>query len=163
MASALQGEPLPDGYRHVTVSQVIDHGRDRFDVAADLLMTWELHRRAGLRVDSAQPEVTEGSAVRVTAGWGPLHAVAPCLVVKTVRGPDVVGFAYGTLPGHPERGEEAFVLALTDQPDGDPEVSFRIAAFSRPARWWAKAGGPLNRRLQDVITQRYIAALAGTG
>ena len=162
MTSALLGEALPDGYRHVTVSQEIGEGRERFEVAAEMLMTWEMHRGAGLRVDSAQLDVTEGSAVRVTAGWGPLRAVAPCVVVRTVRESDVVGFAYGTLPGHPECGEEAFVIALRDRPDAQPEVRFAIAAFSRPARWWSKLGGPVNHRLQDVITQRYVSALQGT-
>jgi uncharacterized protein (UPF0548 family) len=40
------------------------------------------------------------------------------------------GFAYGTPPGHPEQGEEAFVVALRE----DGQVTFTVTAFSRPAR-----------------------------
>jgi uncharacterized protein (UPF0548 family) len=52
------------------------------------------------------------------------------------------GFAYGTLPGHPERGEEAFALELHD----DGAVTFTITAFSRPASLLAKAGGSAQSR-----------------
>jgi uncharacterized protein (UPF0548 family) len=58
------------------------------------------------------------------------------------------GFAYGRLPGHPERGEEAFALELHD----DGAVTFTITAFSRPASLPAKAGGPLSRAVQARIT-----------
>ena len=36
---------------------------------------------------------------------------APCRVVYVIDEPDIRGFAYGTLPGHPESGEERFVGA----------------------------------------------------
>jgi uncharacterized protein (UPF0548 family) len=65
------------------------------------------------------------------------------------------GFAYGTLPGHPERGEEAFVVRLTDV----DEVRFRIRAFSRPASLLARAGGPLTRLAQQFATGRYVTAM----
>ncbi len=45
---------------------------------------------------------------------GPVWVHAPCRVVRVV---DALGrrrFAYGTLAGHPERGEEAFVVELDD-------------------------------------------------
>jgi hypothetical protein len=36
-----------------------------------------------------------------------------------------LGLAYGTLPGHPERGEESFVIELLD----DGQVRVHIVAF----------------------------------
>ena len=39
---------------------------------------------------------------------GPVRA--PCRVVYVVDEPDRRGFAYGTLPGHAESGEERFVV-----------------------------------------------------
>ena len=65
------------------------------------------------------------------------------------------GFAYGTLPGHPEQGEEAFIVEMGDTGD----VRFRIWAFSRPASLLAKAGGPLTRLAQQYATNRYVAAM----
>ena len=40
----------------------------------------------------------------VAAPIGPLTAVAVCRIVAVVDEPDRYGFAYGTLPGHTERG-----------------------------------------------------------
>lgn len=68
------------------------------------------------------------------------------------------GFAYGTLPGHPESGEERFVL----QQHRDGRIELTIAAFSRPASALAKLGGPVSRKAQDVMTARYLRALDRT-
>jgi uncharacterized protein (UPF0548 family) len=68
---------------------------------------------------------------------------------------DLCGFAYGTLPGHPEAGEEAFMIVKTASGD----VRFRVRAFSRPASLMARAGGPLSRQVQQYVTDRYVRAL----
>jgi uncharacterized protein (UPF0548 family) len=81
---------------------------------------------------------------------------APCRVVYTVDEPNRRGFAYGTLPGHPESGEEAFMVEL--DPDGD-EVSLTVKAFSRPASRLARVSGPLSHKIQHLITDRYFRAL----
>jgi uncharacterized protein (UPF0548 family) len=39
---------------------------------------------------------------------------APCRVIYTITEPRRKGFAYGTLPGHPESGEEAFTISQCD-------------------------------------------------
>jgi uncharacterized protein (UPF0548 family) len=46
------------------------------------------------------------------------------------------GLAYGTLPRHPESGEEAFLLEQQD----DGTVTFTVTAFSRPATALAPGG-----------------------
>jgi uncharacterized protein (UPF0548 family) len=66
------------------------------------------------------------------------------------------GFAYGTLPGHPELGEEAFVIDRAD----DDTITFAIKAFSRPATDLAKVAGPLGRLAQRRMTARYLRSLS---
>jgi uncharacterized protein (UPF0548 family) len=78
----------------------------------------------------------------------------PCRVVYTISEADRRGFAYGTLPGHPEQGEEAFLVTIT----GGTEVHFRIRAFSRPATLPARLGGRLTRLVQQYATDRYVKA-----
>ena len=78
-------------------------------------------------------------------------------VVCVVDEPGRRGFAYGTLPGHPERGEEALIL----QQHRGGAVTFTITAFSRPAGLLARAAGPAGRAIQHHITMRYLRALAG--
>ena len=75
--------------------------------------------------------------------------------MSVVDEPRRQGFAYGSLPGHPERGEESFLLSLLD----DQSVELALVAFSRPALWWSRAGAPVSRWMQRRITARYLAAL----
>jgi uncharacterized protein (UPF0548 family) len=87
-------------------------------------------------------------------GAGPVALRIPCRVVDVVDEPDRRGFVYGTLPGHPECGEESFVLER--RPDG--AIAFTVAAFSRPATLLARIGGPAARGMQRFMTGRYLAA-----
>ena len=98
--------PLPDGYHHVRKSAVIGRGRPRFEDAAAKVMRWGMLRGAGVRVEASSEVAAVGSEVLV--GIGPLRA--PCRVVYVIDEADRRGFAYGTLPGHPESGEELFAV-----------------------------------------------------
>jgi uncharacterized protein (UPF0548 family) len=80
--------------------------------------------------------------------------LASCRVVWTVDDENSFGFGYGTLPGHPESGEESFVVHRC----GD-EVTFEINAISRPRHPLAKLGGPITRALQVQATKRYLTAM----
>ncbi len=142
---------MPAGYRHLRKSSVIGGGRERFDEAAAQGMRWGMLRGAGLRV-TATTEVAEvGSEVLVHLG----PVVAPCRVVYVVDEPDRSGFAYGTLPGHPESGEELFLVRYG--PKGD--VIAEVSAFSRHATWWSRLGAPLTLLVQRLVTNRYLRAL----
>jgi uncharacterized protein (UPF0548 family) len=94
--------------------------------------------------------------VAVAAPLGPLTAVAVCRIVVVVDEPERYGFAYGTLPGHPERGEEAFLVERHD----DGRVVFRIVAFSRSAELLARLGGPVTRAIQQRASRGYLTALS---
>ena len=86
---------------------------------------------------------------------GGLWTVAPFRVVYVVEEPDSFRFAYGTLPGHPERGEASFAVTRND----DDEVFLRLASFSRPVDPVARLAKPLARRIQRRYTLGYLAAL----
>jgi len=146
---------LPVGYHHLSETFVIGHGRAAYDDAVERLMTWGVQRGAGLRVGASAERVEPDVVAVVRLGWGPLAVRAPVRVVAVVDEPDLSGFAYGTLPGHPERGEELFVVDLAD----DGTVRLRITAFSAPGSSLARMIGPLGRLVQRQITRRYGRAL----
>lgn len=148
---------LPPGYHHVRRTAVVGHGRDDFARAAEALLTWQLLRRAGLQVTASGPRAVVGAVVEVVLRIGPARFRAPCRVVLVVDEPTVQGFAYGTLPGHPEQGEELFQVRL--EPDGDVHVD--VVAFSRPALWYSRVGAPVTRLVQARVTDRYLRALHG--
>jgi len=147
--------PLPTGYHHLTEQAVIGHGPAALDQAAGALFTWQLQRRSGVRVQPSTESVLVGSVAVLTLGPGRLRVQAPVRALRVVDEPTRRGFAYGTLPGHPERGEEAFVLDLV--PGG--AVVLTITAFSRPASLPARLSGPVGRRAQWLVTRRYLRAL----
>jgi uncharacterized protein (UPF0548 family) len=152
---ATRDAALPAGYGHVERDVSLGNGRAVFERAVDGLFHWRMHRAAGLAVAATADRAAPGVVVVMRAGWGPLGLTVPCRVVYTVDEDDRRGFAYGTLPGHPERGEEAFVVHLAE----DGEVRLRIRAFSRPASLLARAAGPVTRLVQRYVTDRYVHAL----
>lgn len=145
----------PPGYATVQRDVVIGTERAAFERAADGLAGWDMHRRAGFGVTASAPRAAAGVTVVLTAGRRPVQLAIPCRVVYTVDEKNRRGFAYGTLPGHPVQGEEAFTVEMGDTGD----VRFRIWAFSRPASLLVRAGGPLTRLVQQYATGRYVTAM----
>lgn len=141
----------PAGFHPVRVRTRVGAGADVFRAAARAVLSWEMHRAVGVSVDAAAEAARPGVDVTVGLGW----IEAPCRVVWTVEEEDRAGFAYGTLPGHPECGEESFVVERT----GDGTVWLTVTAFSRPAKRWVRAGGPMVRALQRAYARRCGAVL----
>jgi uncharacterized protein (UPF0548 family) len=148
-------DQLPDGYRHIERAAVIGHGPDVFERAASELLAWQAHAGAGLLVGTSAPRAEVGVDVLLAFGVGPLRLSAACRVVAVLDEAHRQGFSYGTLTGHPESGEEAFVVELLD----DDGVQFAIRGFSRPASPLTRVAGPLGRAAQDRVIRRYLAAL----
>ena len=146
---------LPAGYHHVRRSAVLGSGVATFARTAEALMTWEVQRRSGLRVRCSSPRAAVGVTMASGIGLGPLRLWAPCEVVAVVEEPRRRGFVYGTLPGHPARGEESFTVVH----EADDRVVLHIVAFSKPANLLFALGAPLSRRVQAFVTRRYLRAL----
>jgi uncharacterized protein (UPF0548 family) len=143
---------LPAGYHHVHKSAVIGRGRNRFEEAASAGMQWGMLRGAGVKVDATSEVAEVGAEVIVRLGPVP----APCRVVYVVDEADRRGFAYGTLPGHAESGEELFVVRYDPATE---DVYAEVTAFSRHATWWSRLASPVTSLIQRIVTERYLRAL----
>lgn len=150
------GDATPRGYRRLHREAVIGTAA-RFDSAADAVLDWAVQRRSGIRVlaDSGDdaPRVSEGLEGAVLVPVLGRAVRAPFRVTRVVQEPDRVGFAYGTLPGHPEVGEEAFLVRREGL-----ETVFELRALSRPAFPYSLAA-PVGTALQERFTERYLRAL----
>jgi len=151
---ATAGE-LPARHHHLTRRVMIGRGPQVFADAAADVAGWQVQLRAGLTVSASAPTAIPGTVAVLGLGVGPLRLGAPCRVVYAVDQPRRQGFAYGTLPGHPESGEEAFIV----EHHGDDTVSFTITAFSRPSSAIARIAAPGGRLIQSWITTRYLRSL----
>ena len=75
--------------------------------------------------------------------------VNACRIVYRLDGHDAsrrYGFAYGTLPGHVEQGEERFMVEW----DQEDNVWYDLRAFSRPRYWLVRLGYPSPAGCNDV-------------
>ncbi|MFC6152441.1 DUF1990 domain-containing protein [Nocardioides yefusunii] len=147
----------PRGFRTVHETRFLP-GADLGHVG-DRLLTWGVHEGAGLDVFVTSPRVAVGEVILMR--WRPFAWVprwtsitVPCRVTHVWNDPDRVGFVYTTLPGHPEHGEELFLLEPVDG-----GVQFTVTAFSKAGRWFTWLGAPVARRVQDATTRKYLHAL----
>jgi uncharacterized protein (UPF0548 family) len=145
---ATRRRPLPARYNHLRYRTLIGEGDEVFRAAGEAVLTFRMHRAIGARIRSSADRAAPG--VRVTVTLGPF--TVPNEVVYTVDEPGRAGFGYGTLPGHQEQGEEAFLV----ERDTEGRVWFQVIAFSRPARWPTIVAGPI-----AVLAQHAFARLCG--
>jgi uncharacterized protein (UPF0548 family) len=150
---------LPRGY-------VVDHtrvdlgtGQRVFERAKSALEHWKQFRLGWLEPWPGDTPIQTGQSVAVVArlmGCWWLNACRIVYVVDEQRPVRRFGFAYGTLPGHIEAGEERFLLEWNAT---DNSVWYDILAFSRPRHVLARLGYPLVRRMQKQFGCDSAAAM----
>ncbi|GAA1850357.1 DUF1990 family protein [Microlunatus capsulatus] len=145
---------LPAGYHHQHVSARVGQGRAAFEAAGEALLTWRVHEGAGLSARVSDHRVRVGTVAELRLGPRRVGLRIPVRVLEVVEDDHRLGFVYGTLPGHPERGEESFTVELA----ADGAVFFDLVAFSRGGRWFTVLGAPLARAGQYLVTERYVSA-----
>lgn len=136
-------------------TRTVELGRNTFDAAVDGLKAWVCHRGIGATVHPEGAPIAEGSTILVVLRVGRVRLLVPNRIVAVVNEPDRYGFAYGTLRGHPEHGEEAFLVER--HANGRTTATIRVAA---KGDWLiARLASPLVRCLQRTALDRYLAAL----
>ncbi|MDQ3757910.1 MAG: DUF1990 domain-containing protein, partial [Actinomycetota bacterium] len=148
------GTTLGDGDGVIRFVRDVGRGRADFDAAVEALRTWVPQRWIGATVHPEAPPVPDATVV-LRFGVGPLRLPVPNRVVAVVDEPDRYAFAYGTLPGHPERGEESFEVRLL----ADDTVRFTIRVHARPAAVLVPLA-PLVGVVQRAALRAYLHAVA---
>lgn len=150
----LANEP-PHGFRRMSRSVTVGRGARAFERASEGLRTWRCHDLVGLRVFPVATAPKEGDTVVVTLGSRYLSIAAPCRIEAVIDEADRYGFIYATLPGHPERGAESFMVMIAD----DGAVQCHIAAVSAPGAWATRIAGPLGWAIQSAATSGYLRSM----
>lgn len=150
---------MPAGYRHDRWEADLGSFDDaRFARTADALRQWRAQTGAGLTIfpgEDVEPGATFALVIRLPGGLLPdAYATAAGRVVYVIDEPEHYGFAYGTLPAHPEQGEEAFHV----ERDGS-RLRFRVVAFSRLRHPLMRLGTPVSRMLQRRTIRSYLHAM----
>jgi|SRR5579883_920217 len=149
----------PSGY-------VVDHtrvplgtGEEMFRAGKAALTSWDHFRLGWVEAFPADTPIQVGEHVAVVARVLGLWWLNACRIVYVVDETGPVcrfGFAYGTLPGHAESGEERFMV---EWDRADDVVWYDILAFSRPRHPLARLAYPLTRRTQRRFAHDSAAAM----
>lgn len=126
-----------------------------FEKAAAAVRAWKMFAMPWLSLHPAAPSVETGTAVAVLVSHFGFWSLNPCRIVYTIDEPTRFGFAYGTVIGHSEIGEELFCVDL-DPDTGN--VWYRILAYSRPTPL-VRMASPLARLLQKRFARQSLAAM----
>lgn len=135
----------------------LGRGGETYARAIAALKSWQHFDLGWVTIVPRGVAVAAGAIVAVKArafGTWSLNATRVVYVIDEARR---FGFAYGTLPGHVECGEERFLIEWLP----DDTVWYDILAFSRAQHPLVKLSRPLARRLQkqfarDSLTQMKI-------
>jgi uncharacterized protein (UPF0548 family) len=141
--------PTPAGY-------VANHGRIRlgygesaFNKAVGALRKWKMFDLGWASVCWPEAGIEVGTAVATLARHFGFWSLHPARIVFLVDDDDGQirrsGFAYGTLQGHGEQGEETFII---ERHFTDDSVWYDLRSFSRPGQALTALGHPIVRRLQ---------------
>jgi uncharacterized protein (UPF0548 family) len=154
------------GFREYERTVLLGHGSSLWTFASIEILRWGVKTRSGFSVESGGPStsgaglghpVVEGDRYWLVAHLGPLRIHEPVQVVAVVDDPDRKGFAYGTLAGHPVRGEEAFLVDRRT----DGSVWLTIRSLTRPASGLWGAACPVALLAQRLYRKRYFRSLSG--
>lgn len=145
---------------------VVDHTRIKlgegepvFQLAIAALRRWEQFRLGWVEAWSPDTPIQVGEVVAVMGRAIGLWWLNACRIVFVVdeSGPITkFGFAYGTLPGHVESGEERFLI---EWDRSDNSVWYDILAFSKPNRFLTRLGYPMVRRTQKQFGRDSAASM----
>jgi uncharacterized protein (UPF0548 family) len=114
------------------------------------------HRGIRARVVPPDAAVEVRRSLIVVVPFGPVEMCVPTRIVAVVDEPSRFGFAYGTLPGHIEAGEELFVAEALDA----DRLRLTIRIHAKPESALARLGGPITPLLQRLAAGRYLRSWA---
>jgi uncharacterized protein (UPF0548 family) len=158
-AGGATAEVPPAGYVVDRTRIRLGEGEPVFRSAVAALRRWEQFRLGWVEAWPPDTPIRAGEVVAVMGRAVGVWWLNACRVVYVVdeAGPTPkFGFAYGTLPGHVESGEERF---LVEWDRGDDVVWFDVLAFSRPHHVLTRLGYPVVRRLQRRFGRDSAAAM----
>ena len=156
--AATAGTP-PAGYVVDRTRIKLGEGEPVYRAAVAALRRWEQFRLGWVEAWPPDTPIRVGEVVAVMGRAVGIWWVNACRIVYAVDEAGPIrrfGFAYGTLPGHVESGEERFLIEWDQADDG---VWYDILAFSRPNHVLTRLGYPVVRRLQKRFGRDSAASM----
>jgi uncharacterized protein (UPF0548 family) len=150
---------LPSGYRVLHDRAELGYGSAQFARASEALNQWKMFDVPSVKLCWPTTPIQAGSLVAVLIKHFGFWSLNFCRIVYVIDEESPVrrlGFAYGTLAEHAERGEERFTVEWDRSSD---LVSYDILSFSRPGNWKTLVSYPVARRLQQHFVDYSLIAM----
>jgi uncharacterized protein (UPF0548 family) len=138
---------------------VLGAGETVFEAAKSALRRWQQFRLGWVEAWSPETPLEVGQVVVIMGRAMGFWWLNSCRIVYTVDESGETtkfGFAYGTLPGHVESGEERFLIEWDQDSD---QVFYDILAFSKPNHLLTRLGYPIVRRKQKRFGRDSAASM----
>ncbi|HWC35583.1 MAG TPA: DUF1990 domain-containing protein [Mycobacteriales bacterium] len=143
------------GPRRFETTIKIGHGDQCWATSREAVMSWAVKTRSGFKVKGGPARAVEGHDYELVFRVGALAVREPVRVVAVVDERERCGFAYGTRPGHPVSGEEAFIVHR----DSTGAVHLTLRSLTMPATGRRRVAFPLFVAAQPAFRRRYLRAL----
>ncbi|MFN0037164.1 MAG: DUF1990 family protein [Saprospiraceae bacterium] len=133
----------------------LGRGEAVWEAAKEAIRQWKMFPGGWACIWPEATPIRAGGVVAMQANVMGVWWLNSCRIVYIVDVQDRFGFAYGTLPGHAECGEELFMVEKT----ADGGVRYVLKAFSRPRVWIARLGYPIARAYQRKFVRESKASM----
>jgi uncharacterized protein (UPF0548 family) len=152
----------PPGYPVNQLRGRLGVGPETFARAVEALRRWRMYETGWTKLCWPDAPIMEGTVVGVLGLHFGLWSLNACRIVYVIEEEEAsllrrYGFAFGTLPGHVERGEERFTV---EWDRADDSVSYEVFAFACPAHPLARADPPFVRLVQRQFAAASLRAMA---
>ncbi len=146
-------DKIPSGYpiNHHRIR--LGSGADACARAKDAIQNWTMYKLRWTKLYPADTPIAPGKVVCVVVNHRFCWSINPCRIVYVLEESGTVeryGFAFGTLPGHSEKGEERFIA---EWHHADDSVWYELVSFARPHHILAKIGFPFVRLFQQKFAE----------
>jgi uncharacterized protein (UPF0548 family) len=138
--------PAP-GYDNDEYRFFLGVGEDVFEAGCEAIRQWKMFPNAWTWIHPIDASQLEGETVALMFRSLGLYWLSAARIIYTIDEDTPLrrfGFAYGTLPGHIEAGEELFSV----EHHSDDTVWYRLKSFSKPRFWGARLAYSFARKQQ---------------
>jgi uncharacterized protein (UPF0548 family) len=150
-------EQTPAGYASNHGRARLGYGDATFNKAVESLRNWKMFDLGWVSLCWPQAEIEVGTTVAALARHFGFWSLHPARIVFLIDDDDArmrrIGFAYGTLKGHGERGEEIFIIEWLR---ADDSVWYELRSFSRPGQPLTALGYPIARAMQKRFARESV-------
>lgn len=156
-----RAQEFPDGFDVDHQQSLLGFGEEIYEIAKDAVRRWAMFPIELTKLYWPDQSIRVGVEVAVLFRAGPFWSLNPCRIAyvfddaKPTGCVHRFGFAYGTLDGHLECGEERFCVSWNR---ADDSVHYQLLAVSRPHHVLTRIGYPYARVVQARF--RRLSALA---